>query len=99
MTNFNKQNLKDLQKLSRIKLTEIEEQNLLNNMQKILDYVELLSEVDTKNIPCCNHVSQVQTKNVLREDEVGELLDRDQFLKNSPDQIGGMIRVPPIIKS
>jgi len=99
MSNFNEQDLKDLQRLARIKLSPDENQNLLESMQKILDYVELLSEVDTKEVPCCDLVSQFQTKNVFREDEVGELLERDQFLENSPDQIGGMIRVPPVIKS
>jgi len=99
MSSFNEQDLKDLQRLARIKLNKDENQNLLKSMQKILDYVELLSEVDTKGVPCCDLVSQFQTKNVFREDEVGELLSRDQFLENAPDQIGGMIRVPPIMKS
>jgi aspartyl-tRNA(Asn)/glutamyl-tRNA(Gln) amidotransferase subunit C len=36
---------------------------------------------------------------ILREDEVTETLDRETFLANSPAHIGGMIRVPPIIKT
>jgi len=99
MTKLSKESLKNLQKLAKLRLTQREEQGLLDNLQRFLDYVELLSEVDTKDVPCCNHVSQVQVQNVFREDEVGKLFDREEFLDNSPDQISGMIRVPPIMKS
>ena len=36
--------------------------------------------------------------NVTREDVVGELLNREAFLANAPSHVGGMIRVPPVIK-
>ncbi|HCJ83322.1 MAG TPA: Asp-tRNA(Asn)/Glu-tRNA(Gln) amidotransferase subunit GatC, partial [Parachlamydiales bacterium] len=45
----------------------------------------------------CNHVLP-QLKNVLREDRAQETLSREEFLKNAPQHIGGMIRVPPVIR-
>ena len=38
-------------------------------------------------------------KNRMREDEVKEVLSREEFLANAPDQIGGMIRIPPLMKA
>jgi Asp-tRNA(Asn)/Glu-tRNA(Gln) amidotransferase C subunit len=37
-------------------------------------------------------------KDQMREDEIKDLLPRDQFLAGAPDQIGGMVRVPPVMK-
>jgi len=35
--------------------------------------------------------------NVLREDTVGECLDRDEVLADAPDAVEGRFRVPPIL--
>lgn len=97
MANLDKESIKTLSKLSRIKCSEEEQEKLLESMQKILKYVEQLHEVNTENVRPLNHVLP-DVANVMREDEVGETLPRQEFLKNAPDQIGGMIRVPPVIK-
>jgi aspartyl-tRNA(Asn)/glutamyl-tRNA(Gln) amidotransferase subunit C len=99
MNEFNKENIKDLQKLARLKLDENEIENFTDDLKKILNYIEVLSNVDTKNVSCCNNVSQIQIKNIFREDEVTNLLERDTFLENSPDKIAGMVRVPSIMKN
>ena len=77
---------------------EEEEVKLLLDLQNILSYVELMNEVDTDNIKPCNHVLE-EMFNVDRADVVGEVMPREVFLANAPDKIGGMIRVPPIMKS
>ncbi|MGD2170248.1 MAG: Asp-tRNA(Asn)/Glu-tRNA(Gln) amidotransferase subunit GatC [Chlamydiota bacterium] len=98
MEKFNYQNLEDLQKLARIKLKDEEKKDLLESLQKIVEYIDQLDSIDTKDVACCNHVSQVQNENVIRDDVVGELLSRETLLENAPDQIGGMIRTPPIMQ-
>lgn len=85
-------------RLSRIKCTEQEQIELLNNLRQMLDYFEQLNEIDTKEVPVCNHVLE-NVVNVTREDQIGETMPRELFLANAPSQIGGMIRVPPVIKS
>lgn len=97
MAKLDKESIKTLSKLSRIKCSEEEQERLLEDMQKILNYVEQLHEVNTENVKPLNHVLP-DVANVMREDIVGETLPRQEFLKNAPDQIGGMIRVPPVIK-
>ena len=89
--------LKTLTQLSRIECTKEEAEALLFDMQKIVGYVEKLQELDTEDCEPCSYVLADQV-NVMREDEVGETLDREEFLANSPAHVGGHIRVPTVIK-
>lgn len=90
--------IKHLSKLSRIDCTEEDCNIILKDLSSILNYVTLLDEVDTEGVAPCNHVLE-DFVNVMREDEVGPILSRDVFLSNAPSQIGGMIRVPQVLKN
>ena len=84
--------------LSRIDLSDDERESLKKNLIRVLGYVDQLHEVDVEGIEPCNHVIEGMV-NVMREDEVKEPnMSRQDFLDNAPDQIGGMIRVPPVLK-
>lgn len=98
MVQIDRETIKKLTKLSRIETTAEEQEALLKDLQNILVYFEQLQETNTENIAPCNHVLEGMC-NVMREDLVGETMPREQFLSNAPSQIGGMIRVPPVIKS
>ncbi|MBA3816798.1 MAG: Asp-tRNA(Asn)/Glu-tRNA(Gln) amidotransferase subunit GatC [Parachlamydiaceae bacterium] len=97
MANLNKQTIQNLIGLCRINCSDEEQESLLVDLKKILEYIEQLHEIDTENVAPCYHVLE-GASNVTREDNVGETLPRDLFLANAPSQIGGMIRVPPVIK-
>ncbi len=98
MTKLNKETIKKLTQLSRIACTEEEQDKLLQDLGKILDYFEQLSEINTDNVTPCNHVL-AGIVNVMREDVVGPTLSRDKFLADAPAKpFAGMIRVPPVIK-
>lgn len=97
MKDFDKEQLKALQKLCRIRLEPAEEDRFVQNLQHILKMIESLKEVDTKGVEPCSHVIE----NVIapmREDDAERLISREDFLKGAPDQIGGMIKVPKVIK-
>jgi aspartyl-tRNA(Asn)/glutamyl-tRNA(Gln) amidotransferase subunit C len=64
----------------------------------ILALFEKLQEIDTEHVAPCNHVLEGMG-NVMRDDKTGTSMPRDVFLSNAPSQIGGMIRVPPVMKS
>lgn len=98
MSEFSKKELQQLEKLSRIALTHEEEVKLVENLKKIIDHAEKLQEVDTEGVASCNYVLQDLQNSPLREDEPGPTLCREIFLSNAPDHVGGMIRVPPVIK-
>ncbi len=94
---MDKQTLDYLQKLCRIACTEEEEADLKKSLERILEYIELLGEVNTDGIKPCNHVID-SCVSELRLDVPQNPMSRDAFLANAPDQIAGMIRIPPVQK-
>jgi len=82
--------------LCLIKLTDQEKEALNQNLAKILEYMDLLNEVDTTNVPPCTSVLESMV-NVMRDDVEGPPFDREQFFRNSPDHVSRMIKVPPVI--
>jgi aspartyl-tRNA(Asn)/glutamyl-tRNA(Gln) amidotransferase subunit C len=97
MAQLDKNSIKSLVQLSRIDCTEEEQEALLKDLKSILKYVELLQEIDTTHVPPCNHVMD-DVVNVMRDDIIGDIMPRETLLANAPSHIGGMIRVPPVIK-
>lgn len=95
---MDRQAFEHLSKLCRLECTSEEEAAIHESLEKVLGYVEQLKEVNTEGVASCNFVLRSMLKNQMREDEIKDPLPREQFLSNSPDQIGGMIRVPPVLK-
>jgi aspartyl-tRNA(Asn)/glutamyl-tRNA(Gln) amidotransferase subunit C len=98
MAQLDKEMIKYLAELSRIAVSSEEEESLLKDLKKIIAYVEQLNEVDTSQVAPCTYVTQSLNKTPLRQDVVKETLTREAFLKGSPQQIAGMVRVPPVMK-
>ena len=98
MSEFNSETLNYLKRLARIEISSDEEEELTLHLKKIVAYVEQLGEIDTSNVKICTHVMDGMVKNVFREDEDIRTMSREDFLSNAPDQIGGMIRTPPVMR-
>lgn len=98
MSKLTKESIKNLVKLSRIECSEDEQEALLGDLEKILVLFEELQEIDTEHVSPCNQVLEGMA-NVTREDITGNVLTREEFLSNAPSQVGGLIRVPPVMKS
>lgn len=98
MAELDKKTIKHLMQLSRIQCTEEEEEKLLADLGSILDYVKQLQEIDTSQVQPCSHVLEDLTA-FMRDDIPGEVMPRELLMANAPDVIGGMIRVPKVLKS
>lgn len=99
MSQFDRSILDHLKKLSRIDCDREEEEDILLSLKRVLDYIEQLNEVDTEGVAPCSFVLRSTFKNYLRNDEIEEVMPRDEFLGNAPDKIAGMIRIPPVLKA
>lgn len=86
-----------LANLCLIKLNDQEKETLGHNLKKILEYMDMLNEVDTSDVPPCTNVLE-SVINVMGEDLEGRPFDRELFFRNAPDHVGGMIKVPPVIQ-
>lgn len=98
MQDFNDHTIDKLIKLCRIECTEEEKSNLKSHLSKILRYSSELDQLDTTDVEPCYHVLGT-LKNVMREDIVGETLSRELFLGNAPSHVGGLVRIPPVMKT
>ena len=82
--------------LARLKLTEAELDALTRQMGQILEYVEVLNEVDTSDVEPMAHA--VDLANVFREDEERPSLSREDALSNAPKTNGKCFVVPQILE-
>ncbi len=97
MSKLDKEQIKYLTQLCRIDCNEDEQNDLLKDLGEILNYMEQLNDIDTSSVKPCYQVLE-DVSNVMREDTIGDTMPREIFLANAPSQIGGLIRVPTVIK-
>ena len=81
-------------KLSRLKLSEAEIDNLNEYLKQIIDYIDQLNQLDTSNVQPTSHVLPVH--NVFRDDEVSKSKNID-CLAEAPSNNKGHYEVPKII--
>ena len=68
--------------LSRLKLPEEEKVRMAGELERILEYVEVLNTLDTAAVEPMSHVFPL--KNVLRPDTVEPSFARPTLLQNAP---------------
>lgn len=78
--------------LAKLELNQEEKEQAKKDMESMLDYIDKLNELDTTGVEPMSHVFPVN--NVFREDEVTNGDDRENILKNAPDEQDGMFNVP-----
>ena len=82
--------------LSKLKFSEEDTAAFATTLSKIVDMVELLSEVDTTGIAPTTTMADCKT--VLRPDVAEEGTDRDLLFKNVPEKDNYYIKVPAILE-
>ncbi len=83
-------------KLARIKLSDDEKKRFLSELNAILDYMDMLSLVDTNNIAPTTHTQNII--NALREDRIKPSQDVADALSNAPEVKESTFRVPGVIE-
>ena len=68
---------------------------LLGDMQRVIDFVEKLNEIDTKGVEPLIHLSE--ETNVLREDVAMPGLSKKDVLMNSPVKDSDYFKVPRVV--
>ena len=81
--------------LAKLSLTEEEKQKAKEEMQKMLDYVEKLDELDTSKVEPLSHIFGDQ--NVFRDDVVTNGDNSDAMLANAPKAKEKQYQVPKTI--
>jgi aspartyl-tRNA(Asn)/glutamyl-tRNA(Gln) amidotransferase subunit C len=88
--------IEDLAHLSRLRLSEEGKAVMLEDIRKMVRFVEQLQEVDVTGVEPLLHMGEVS--NVLREDKVEGSVSREAALRNAPENNGVFFRVAKVIK-
>ena len=88
--------IEKLSKLSLLQFNEAEKEEIKSDLQKMIGFVDKLHELDTTVIEPLLHMSD--ELNGLREDVPGNMLTREEALKNAPHHDGQYFKVPKVIK-
>ena len=91
-----KEDLDNVAVLSRLASAEEDTERYLGQLDKILTYMDNLSELDTENVKPTTYALPMQ--NVFRKDEVKESLDREAALANAPLKEDGYFKVPKVLE-
>lgn len=78
--------------LAKLELSDEEKEAAKSDMGRMLDYIDMLGELDTSDVEPMSHAFQVQ--NVFREDVVVNGDDRENIIANAPEEKDGMFVVP-----
>jgi aspartyl-tRNA(Asn)/glutamyl-tRNA(Gln) amidotransferase subunit C len=84
-----------ISRLARIQIADDELDRYAGQMAEVLDLAGKMADLDLTGIEPTTHPYPL--RNVMRDDVVGPLVDRDEVLAAAPSAEAGMFRVPPVI--
>ena len=82
--------------LAKLKPSEEEKIQARKDMQQMLDYIDKLNDLDTSGVEPMSHLFLLN--NVFREDTVTNGDDRENMLRNAPEEKDGQYVVPITIE-
>jgi aspartyl-tRNA(Asn)/glutamyl-tRNA(Gln) amidotransferase subunit C len=80
--------------LARLKLTDEKLDLFAGQLNDILEYMEMLGQVDTSQVEPLS--SPVEHEASYRDDEVEQGFSRDEVLRNAPEDDGAFFIVPKV---
>ena len=93
---ISEQEVRKIAELSRLSLSNDELKKRTEDMNNILNYMDILNEIDTDNVEELYNVNDMS--NPLRDDTFEQSLDKKDVLKNSPSSNDDYIEVPLTVK-
>ena len=93
---ISKEQIKHLAHLSRLELSEAEIDAMQGDMSKILDFVAQVEKLDLEGVEPLTQMSK--SVNVMRQDEVANMISKEDALKNAPDANSDYFRVSKVGK-
>jgi aspartyl-tRNA(Asn)/glutamyl-tRNA(Gln) amidotransferase subunit C len=85
-----------LARLSMLQFNEAEKEAIKQDLQKMIGFVNKLSELDTSGTQPLQHMGEAM--NAFREDVSSNTLERAAALSNAPNHDSQYIKVPKVIK-
>lgn len=81
--------------LAKLKLNDSEKESTKQEIEKMINYMDIINTMDTSNIEAMSHAFTI--KNVFREDEIKPSVDRETITLNAPNKKDGCYKVPKTV--
>lgn len=94
-----KKEIEHLKKLARVEFGEKETEDLAQDLERILGYVEMLKEVDISGVSEMTHAAEL--KNIFRKDENPKKFDKElmgELISSFPEKEKTYLKVKAVIK-
>lgn len=95
MSKVTKEELLSVAELAMLELTDEEVEMYAQDLSAFMAYADKLNELNTDGVEPMTHA--LQQVNVMREDVVADVLDREKMLKGAKEHQDGEIKVPTIL--
>ena len=92
---LNDDQVRQVAKLSRLRLSDEEVHHFAGQLSAVLGYVSKLNELDVEHVEPMAHAADVS--NVLREDQPQPGMPVDSALSNAPDAAGSFFKTPKVL--
>ena len=95
MTKITKEEVRKVAELARLELNENEINNHAEQLEKILEYIKQLEEIDTNEVPCTTRA--IEVINVFRKDKKQNFDCKEELLDLAPSREDEYFKVPKIL--
>ena len=95
MTKITKEEVRKVAELARLELNENEINNHAEQLEKILEYIKQLEEIDTNEVPCTTRA--IEVVNVFRKDKKQNFACKEELLDLAPSREDEYFKVPKIL--
>ena len=85
-----------LANLARLEFNAEEKEEIKNDLQQMIGFIDKLNELDTTGVEPLRHMSE--NINILREDIVTGMIGRDETFKNAGVHNDQFFKVPKVIR-
>ena len=95
MTKITKEEVRKVAELARLELNKSEINNHAEQLEKILEYIKQLEEIDTNEVPCTTRA--IEVINVFRKDKKQNSDCKEELLDLAPSREDEYFKVPKIL--
>ena len=93
---IDKKTIRKIAHLARLEFKDKDEEAIIKDLNKMLEWVGKLNELNTEGIEPLTHLSE--EVNVMRKDELKKHISHEQGLKNAPKKDSDYFRVPKVLE-
>lgn len=94
---IDEQTVDKLANLARLEFKNEEKTEIVSDLNKMLEFVEKLNEVDTEGVEPLKYVNE--DTNVMRDDVVRHDISQEKALKNAPNADSDYFKIAKVIEN